>query len=292
MSEPKLPDFDALWDYGNPAATEVKFQELLASPGTSRDRSYHAQLLTQIARTQGLQGKFDAAHATLDEAESLCDDMALPRVRCLLERGRVFNSSKRPEEGRPLFERAYEMAVRESLDAFAVDAAHMIAIVEKTPEAQLEWNLRAMELAERSSDVQAQKWRASLYNNIGWTYFESGEYGKAIDVFSRAVDLRQKQNQPRELRIARYCVAKTLRMQGKLDDALPINRQIVQEAAQAGEPDGYFHEELAECLLALGDASGARQHFRAAHEQLSRDKWFVENEPDRLARIKAQAGMD
>ena len=44
----------------------------------------------------------------------------------------------------------------------------------------LTWNLKALELAESSPDERAQRWRASLYNNIGWSYHDQGEYDKAL----------------------------------------------------------------------------------------------------------------
>src|SRR5690606_19946505 len=58
----KLPDFDALWDYSQPAATETKFREILPLAQESGDLSYRLQLETQIARALGLQQKFDEAH--------------------------------------------------------------------------------------------------------------------------------------------------------------------------------------------------------------------------------------
>src|SRR6185503_17574880 len=93
----ELPAFDKLWNYNDPVATEAKFRELLPAAEKSADLSHHAQLLTQIARTQGLQGRFDGAHATLDSVEKmLTDDLKLARVRYLLERGRAFNSAGQP----------------------------------------------------------------------------------------------------------------------------------------------------------------------------------------------------
>src|SRR5438128_2095323 len=85
-------EFDKLWDYAKPAETEGQFRALLPSAEASGDTSYLAQLLTQIGRAQGLQDRFDEAHATLDRVTTmLTDDMNLARVRYLLERGRVFN---------------------------------------------------------------------------------------------------------------------------------------------------------------------------------------------------------
>jgi len=45
-------NFDSLWDFAQPAETETKFRALL--PEIESNPSEHAQLLTQIARAQGL----------------------------------------------------------------------------------------------------------------------------------------------------------------------------------------------------------------------------------------------
>jgi hypothetical protein len=162
-----LPDFDALWNYDDPAATEARFRELLPRAQHGGNRSYHAQLLTQIARAQGLQRKFIDAHATLDTAQALlAPELSVARIRHQLERGRVFNSSQQAEQARPLFQAAWEHAQAEQQDFYAIDAAHMLAIVAPA-EQQLAWNLRALALAEQSSQPRARTWLGSLYNNRG-----------------------------------------------------------------------------------------------------------------------------
>ena len=55
-----VADFDALWDYRDPAATEVKFRALLPE-AEQGDPDLHAQLLSQIARCEGLQRNFEEA---------------------------------------------------------------------------------------------------------------------------------------------------------------------------------------------------------------------------------------
>ena len=52
---------------------------------------------------------------------------------------------------------------------------------------------------------------------------------------------------------------------------LALHVVLVSEAEAANEPDGYFHEELAECLHASGRADEAKPHFRRAYEELSKD---------------------
>src|SRR5437762_2846093 len=104
-------DFDKLWDYAHPTETEKKFRELLAAAEKSGDRSYHAQLLTQIARTYSLRGKFAEAHVTLDQAEKmLTDDMKVARVRYSLERGRTSRSAGKSEDALPLFHAAADLS--------------------------------------------------------------------------------------------------------------------------------------------------------------------------------------
>jgi hypothetical protein len=122
------PDFDQLWDYDDPAATERRFRELL--PRITAGTPAHLELLTQIARAQALQRDFDAAHRTLDSVGAELDGGGeRVHIRYLLERGRTFNSSQQPERARPLFLAAWERARAAGADFYAIDAAHMVAIV-------------------------------------------------------------------------------------------------------------------------------------------------------------------
>jgi len=45
-----LPDFDKLWDYNDPAGTQMKFEQLLERAAASGDDTYYYGLQTQIAR--------------------------------------------------------------------------------------------------------------------------------------------------------------------------------------------------------------------------------------------------
>lgn len=286
MTNSPLTDFDALWDYNDPAATEKKFRDLLPAAQASGDISYLAQLLTQIARTEGLQRKFDDAHRTLDQAQAmLTPDIKLAHVRYLLERGRVFNSSGKPSEARPLFIEALELAQQIGEDNYAVDAAHMMGIIEP-PESALDWNLKALAMAESSTQPRARKWLGSLYNNIGWTYHDMKEYEKALDIFQKALAWREQAGDPATIRIAKWCVGRTLRSLNRIPEALKIQETLLAEQQQAGSNDGYVYEELGECLLALGQSDTAQPHFAHAYAELSQDAWLVVNESARLERLK------
>lgn len=280
------PYFDGLWDYDNPASTETKFRELLPAAQHSKNPSYYVQLLTQLARAEGLQRKFEDAHHTLNKAESLldrADDRA--RIRYLLERGRVFNSSTHLAKARPLFLQAWELANSVHEDFYAIDAAHMMAIVEPQTN-KIEWNLKALELADSSSETRVRRWRGSLYNNIGWDYFESKEYDKALEAFKKALQAREEADQIPEIRVARWCIAKTLRELERVNEAIEIQKALLAEYEISGQKDGYVYEEMAECLTALGRQEEAKNYFAKAYAELAKDIWLKEKEPNRLKRLR------
>jgi tetratricopeptide (TPR) repeat protein len=113
-----------------------------------------------------------------------------------------------------------------------------------------------------------------------------GRYADALAVFEDALKLRREQGKPGPIRIARYAVAKVRRMLGRVTEALTEQEMLLRECELAREPDGYVHEEIAECLLALGDDEEARPHFARAYALLSKDPWFPVEERGRLERMK------
>ncbi|MDE2729275.1 MAG: tetratricopeptide repeat protein [Gemmatimonadota bacterium] len=288
-----LPDFDQLWDYNDPAKTEKAFEELLPAVECAGNRAYHAQLLTQIARTHSLRRQFDEAHGILDVAEALVihkdvqpeDETPVVRIRLLLERGRTFNSAGDTDSARPLFNEAWERARQAGEDYHAVDAAHMLGICEPV-DASLMWNNRAMEAAEASGDPRAKGWLGALYNNTGWTYHDAGEYEKALELFEKGLAWRTEWDNSQTTQIARWTVARALRSLGRTHEALAMQQSLLKEHEAAGTSDGYVFEEIAECLLTLERPDEARPYFGRAYQELSQDGWLTENEPERLARLK------
>jgi tetratricopeptide (TPR) repeat protein len=287
VDERSLPDFDKLWDYGSPQQTEIKFRELIPLAMESGNISYFAQLLTQVARAEGLQGKFKEAHNTLDTVEAmLTAKLVVPTVRYLLEKGRVFNSNNEKDKAKHLFLDAWKIARAEGQDFYAVDAAHMLGITE-TPENQIEWNIRAIELAEKSLDEKANNWLGALYNNTGWSYHNLGQYEKALDLFERGLKWRQQRDNEATTRISKWTVGRVYRSLGRIDDAIKIQKELEQEFIDKGlEQDGYVYEELAECYLIEDEREEAQKYFKLAYEYLSKDEWLKANEPDRIERLK------
>jgi tetratricopeptide (TPR) repeat protein len=275
---------DALWDYDNPVESERRFEARLAALDPS-EREIRSELRTQIARAQGLQGRFADAHATLDDVERSGPRSGRIRARYALERGRVLNSSGDPGAARAHFEEALEIASSAGAAGLAVDAAHMIAITEPEPAAKLEWNQRALDMARSSADPHAQRWVGSLLNNIGWTHFDAGRYDDAMRAFEEELRWLEPRGDAKKITIARYSIGRILRAQGRLTEALALQRELHDALSVSGGEDPYVIEEVAENLHALGRWEEARPFFARAHAMLSKDIRLRANDPQRLARL-------
>lgn len=252
-------DLDALWDFARPAVSEQRFRQALQT--ASGDDAL--VLRTQIARTFGLRRAFDAAHRELDAIEPLLAAAgAAPRVHALLERGRTLRSAGRPAEALPLFEHAFELADRERLEFLAADALHMLALVQSTPDAQVAVNRRVVAYAQNALDPRARRWDAAALNNIGVTLNEAGRHDEALPVLREALAAYERAGRPRNVRLARWMVANTLRRLGRLDEALALQRALEVDWAATGEVDPYVFDELAVIHAARGDVDRAA-HYRA-----------------------------
>jgi tetratricopeptide (TPR) repeat protein len=266
-------EIDAIWDFGQPLATRERFQALLSDHPESGD-----EIRTQIARTLGLDRQFDEALQLLNQVDA--SKSTVVSLRRDLELGRLRNSQQDKAGSIPYFESALNAAVAAGEDFYAVDAAHMLGIA-TTGEESLRWNEEAIRLVGNSSDPRARKWAGSLLNNTGWTYHEMGDFAAALQKFEAALEFQEQQGDPEKIRIARWCIARTLRSLGRLDDALAMQRELEQ-----GKEDGYVWEEIAEILHAQGKTEASRPYFARAHAELSLDAWLTANEAARIERLR------
>jgi tetratricopeptide (TPR) repeat protein len=176
-----------LWNFDDLDASEQRFRARLEHETSTSGR---AEVLTQLARVEGLRANFTHAAQLLDEAEPLVGTNAAANVRVELERGRLFRLSGDPGTAFRLFENAYTRALDAGEHYLAGDAAHMCAISVDDREVMEDWTQRGLDLGEREPD--AAYWAGPLLNNLGWAYFDEANYERALQLFERALNARNR----------------------------------------------------------------------------------------------------
>lgn len=274
-----------LWDFDDLDGSESAFRKQLTDETSDPGR---AEVLTQLARVQGLRNDFEAGDALLDEAARLASGAPSAEARVDLERGRLRRSSGDSDAARPLFESAYAGALAAEQYFLAADAAHMAALVAGSPDGFLVWTNRGLEVADAHDG--ASYWVASLLNNLGWAHYEAGELDSALDAFERALAARERDpEKTAAIEIALYSVGKTLRALGRSTEAVPLLERALASARARHHEDGWLHEELAEEHAALGLHAEASAQARLAIPLLERDDPSFAEDADRSGRLAALA---
>lgn len=243
-----------LWDFTDLDASEARLRATLQEETTDPGR---AEVLTQLARIDGLHSRFNEANALLAEADALAGACAVARARALLERGRVLRLAGDLAAALPLFEEAFETALAAGEDFIACDAAHMAALAGD----MVAWTERGLELARRS--CAAAGWVGSLLNNLGWWHHQRGEHAESLAAYRGSLEAHERQTTYPYLReAARVGVARALRALGRADEAVPLLEQAVAWAQAAGHPDRVFHEELGAAYADVGRSEEAAEEER------------------------------
>ena len=274
-----------LWDFDDLDGSQARFREQLADETTDPGR---AEVLTQLARIQGLRDDFEEGDALLDEAVRLASGSRPVAARVDLERGRLRRSSGDPDAARPLFESAYATALDTAQYFLAADAAHMAALVAGDRDGFLAWTNRGLDVADTYAG--ASYWAASLLNNLGWEHYDAGELDAALDAFERALAARERDAENAgAIEIALYAVGKTLRTLGRSTEAVLLLERALASAQARDHEDGWLHEELAEEYSALGRHTEASTQARLAIPLLERDDPSFAEDAERSARLEAIA---
>ena len=172
-------ELDALWDFGDPPASEAAFRAAISS---TDDEQTRAVLGTQLARALGLQERYDEADRVLERVDA---PVPAIRARVALERGRLRNSGGHPEDAVGFFTNAAAIAEAAGLPFVHVDALHMLGIAE--PARSDAHTTAALAALEGVADRRTQRWRVSLHNNRGWALFGDGELTAALGEFEQAL---------------------------------------------------------------------------------------------------------
>lgn len=259
-------DLSSLWDFSRPDVSEQRFRAALLT--ASEDDALI--LRTQIARSLGLRRDFERAREELRAvAKELDRAGAEARTRYFLELGRTYASAAHPAElqtpqarelARSAYRQAIELARTASLDGLAIDAIHMMAFVDTGAADQLTWAEEALRIVESSTQPAARRWEASIRNNLGHALHQLGRYDEALVQLRQAVAIRERGTSAEATRTAHWMVARTLRVMGRVDEALKIQLRLEREADLASKPDRYVFEELRLLYASKGEPDRARHY--------------------------------
>lgn len=209
-----------LWNFHDLDATEQRFRAQLERETTDEGR---AEVLTQLARVQGLREQFAEGDRVIDEAETLAGPSTIARTRILLERGRLRRSNGDVTGALPLFESAFETASEAGEQFLAADAAHMAALASPDRKGMLAWTEKGKRIAASSPDPQVYYWLGPLLNNLGSAYMETHEYEQALDSFQRALEVRKRYPEaPDMIQFAKEAVVEALIALGREDEAAAV----------------------------------------------------------------------
>ena len=134
-----------LWDFGDLDASEARLREQLERESTDHGR---AEVLTQLARVEGLRDRFADGDRLIEQAQGIAGDDPAALARIALEQGRLRRSGGDADSARPLFDAAFRAARDAGQTFIAADSAHMAALVAPDLDGFVEWTDRGIELAE------------------------------------------------------------------------------------------------------------------------------------------------
>jgi tetratricopeptide (TPR) repeat protein len=103
---------------------------------------------------------------------------------------------------------------------------------------------------------------------VGYANFLLGNYDEALAQYRLSLAAHERSGSAANVRIAHWMIARTLRAQGRTQEAIAIQLRLEREWDDAGEPDPYVYEELEQLYRQSGESALAEQY--AAKLQASR----------------------
>lgn len=252
----------------------VALEEYLQVVDLSRNefnRPTETEAMAQVARSNLLLGNLDEGNRWLADAAKIATDSdPMGWSRYLGVRGRFEWKADDLATSRKTFDEMYVYCNTNALWSRAVDAAHMIAIVSKSPEEQIEWGKRGIEVAESAA---VESWLGPLWNNLATTYYDLKQYEPALEAFIKAREYHWRFSGEVGKLYADYHVGMTYRLLGKTDEAGKWLRPVLAwaERLENHSAIGQASEDLGEIEISTGNSDAglimlkrARDEYRAA----------------------------
>lgn len=243
------------------------------------DPSVRVEAISQMARVSLLTGNTEKGRVLLDQAREYGSEAEpMGWSRYLGVRGRFEWQAGDLATATATFEQMYRYCDTNGLWDRAVDAAHMLAIVSETPQGQIEWGRKGIELAE---DYEVHSWLGSLWNNLAATYYDMERYDSALTAYLQAREYHWRFSGEMGKLWADYSVGMTYRRLGENEKAASWLRPVLAWAERLEDHGaiGQACEDLGEVALAQGNKDEAVRLLQRARQEYQRagyDKSWTE----------------
>lgn len=242
----------------------LKYEEALGRAREEFNRSVETETLAQMARVNLLLGNIDEGKEWLSRAAERANDSdPMGWSRYLGVRGRYEWKAGDLAAARKTFDEMFAYCNTNALWPRAVDAAHMIAIVAKNPEEQIEWGQRGIEVAEAGS---AEHQLGPLWNNLGSTYYDLKQFDSALSCYLKAREYHWQFSGEVEKLFADYHVGMSYRLAGNPEEAEKWLRPVLAwaERLELHSAIGQALEDLAEIRIARGQTAEGLEMLKRA----------------------------
>jgi len=246
----------------------VEYRAVAQAAKSSGDASSEAEALSQVARMHSLAKppRLEEARAALAEAKAVASP-AQPWgwTRYLGVRGILEREGGDSKRALATFAEYHDYARARGLYSRAIDAAHHAAIV-APPAEQIRWAERGIAAAEAGDE---QGWLAVLWNNLGSTHEDRGDWDAAVEAYAKAKHYHDLKGGPVQKIAAAWALGRASLRAGDLQRAgellpacLETARAGVKGAKESEQREwlGFTLASHGELLLARGrQAEGLAQ---------------------------------
>ena len=284
---------------GHPPAAVARLEAALDTLSDVEPDAVVAEVSAQLGRFLVLNRQYDLAAPRLETALALAEALRLPEVfaQALTSKSVLYTYRNRLEEGRILLEGALERSVEDDLHAAAMRAFNNLAVVHESSDRYaeaIELSDRALELARRVGDrvwegmflggpisgvVLMGRWddalaRAAEFDEMGGSGIDATLTSPVVHVYCERGELEQARSWLEAMAEVithddiqadtgyHLAEAQTLRVEGKLTEALALATEIVATGSDLGITFLTVKLGLVEALesaFALGDADKVRE---------------------------------
>lgn len=270
-----LEQADATFSKREYAEATALFAKAAAAAEHEGNTQVLVESLAMTARGYLIREMKDEGRPWLARAEEKATaDEPLGWSRYLGVRGRFEWQDDDKPTATATFREMYEYCLQHKLHDRAVDAAHMVAIT-GTPEQQIEWAVKGIRAAELG---EMDGWLGPLWNNLGATHDDAGDYEKALDAYLKARHFHWKVGDELNKLAADWAVGKTYRRLGQHNKALAWLRPVLAwaERRHAEDPSTERGEWVGLACWDLGAIAAAKNQRDEATELLGRAHKLLE----------------